>query len=156
MWLRGRWKKRDWFYVTWPLSKKKNLLYKRNSERTKKKEQACFGWCSPCVRCFGWLKRLPRDLFVELLCFLAGSCNGFSSHMQHTSSLKYIVFSNNTDLETVSSCTDCTSICLPRRWVAKTVWVDKMTYYHCKSFYFIVWWPSCGSGSQLDRKLCSL
>jgi hypothetical protein len=81
---------------------------------------------------------LAGDLLVERLCFITGNCNGFRGRVQNSSSLKYISSSNNTNLASVSSCTDCTSICLPRRRVAETVWVDKMTYYHCKSFYFIV------------------
>ena len=128
--LRPRWKKRDWFYVTWALSKKKTLLYKRKSERTKKKEQVCSGWCYPCLRCFGWLKRLLGDFLVELICFLAGNCNGFWGHVKNSSSFKYISYSNNIDLASVSNCRDCTSICLPRGRVTETIWVDKMTYYH--------------------------
>jgi len=143
---------------------KKKLCYtKRNSEKTKKTEHVCSGWCSPYVRCFGSLKMMARDLLVEILCFIAGNCKGFWGRVQNSSSFKYIASSTNTDLATVSSCIDCTSICidctsicLPWRQVAETVWVDKMTYYHCKSLYFIMWWPACGSGSQLDRKLCSL
>jgi len=93
---------------------------------------------------------------VELLCFHVGNCNGFWGHVQNSSSFKYIASSNNTDLASVLNCRDCTSISLPWRWVTEVVWVHKMTYYHYKSFYFIVWWPACGSGSRLDRKLCSL
>jgi len=136
--------------------KTKICYTKTNSERTKKIEQVCYGWCSPYVWCFGSLKMLAGDLLVELLCFIAGNCNGFWGWVKNSSSFKYIASSNKTDLASVSSYTDCTSIFLPQRWVEKTVWVDKMTYYHCKSLYFIVWWPACGSGSWLDRKLCSL
>ena len=57
---------------------------------------------------------LPGDLLVEFLCFLAGSCNGFSGHVKNTSSLKYIVSSNNTDLASVSNSADPTRICLPQ------------------------------------------
>jgi hypothetical protein len=68
----------------------------------------------PVFDAFGWLKILPGDLFVDLLCFLAGSWNGFSSHMQNTPSLKYIVSSNNTGLASVSNSAEHTRICLRR------------------------------------------
>ena len=90
------------------------MLSNRNLERRKKKEQVSSSWCSPYIRCFGWLKRLAGDLFVEMFCFLAGSCNGFSGHVQNTSSLKYIVSSNNTGLASVSISADRTIISLPR------------------------------------------
>jgi hypothetical protein len=93
-------------------------------------------------------------LFVELPCFFAGSCNGFSGHVQNTSSLKYIASSNNTNLASVSIFADPRIISLPRgchtycglqKWslmfvndakygficecnerrVTETVWVDK-------------------------------
>jgi hypothetical protein len=91
---------------------KKNSVIQHKLRQGKKKEQVSSGWCSPCIRCFGWLKILPGDLFVDLLCFLVGSCNGFSGHVQNTSSLKYIVSSNNTDLASVSNSADHTRICL--------------------------------------------
>ena len=59
------------------------------------------------------MKSLPGDLFVDLLCFLAASWTRFSGHVKNTSSLKYIVSSNNIDLESVSNSTKHTIICLP-------------------------------------------
>jgi hypothetical protein len=91
---------------------KKNSIIQQKLRQGKKKEQVFYGWCSPYTQCFGWLKSLPGDLFVDLLCFLARSCNGFSGHMPNTSSLKYIVSSNNTDLASVSNFADHRRICL--------------------------------------------
>jgi hypothetical protein len=59
------------------------------------------------------LKSLPGDLFVNLLCFLAGSWKGFLGRLQNVPSLKYIVSSNNTDLASVSNSAEHTIICLP-------------------------------------------
>jgi hypothetical protein len=113
------------------------------------------------------LKILPGDLFVDIICFLVGSWNGFSGHMQNTSSLKCIVSSNNTDLASVLNFAENTRICvcqgaLHLPWLAKwyvmfvndvkyysihectqkriteIVWVDKMKYYNYRSFYFKV------------------
>jgi hypothetical protein len=56
--------------------------------------------------------------------------------VQNSSSFKYIASSNNIDLASVSSCKDCTSICLPRRWVAETVWVDKNDILSLQKFLF--------------------
>jgi hypothetical protein len=90
---------------------KKNSVIQQKLRQGKKK-QVSSGWCSPCIRCFGWLKSLPGDLFVDLLCFLAGSWKGFSGHVQNTPSLKYIVSSNNTYLASVSNSAEHTRICL--------------------------------------------
>jgi hypothetical protein len=77
--------------------------------------------CCPCIRCFGWLKGLPEDLCVDILCFLTGSWKRLSGHLQNAPSLKYIVSSNNTDLENSA---DHTSIYLSSEeshipWLAK-------------------------------------
>jgi hypothetical protein len=88
------------------------MLSNKNSDTGKKKEQVSSGWCSPCIRCFGLLKILSGDLFFYLLCFLAGSWNRFSGHVKNTSSLKYIVSSNNTDLTSVSNFAEHTRNCL--------------------------------------------
>jgi hypothetical protein len=49
------------------------------------------------------------------------------------------------------------SICeCSQRQVTETVWVDKMTYYHYKSFYFKVYGDTYGCGNRLDRKPCFL
>jgi hypothetical protein len=118
------------------LSQKKTLLANRNSDRKKKKKQVSSDWCSPCIRCFGWLKGLPGDLFVDLLCFLAGSWKGFSGHLQNAPSLKYIVSSNNTDLASVSNSAEHTRICLPSEeshlpWLAKwsVIFRNDVKYY---------------------------
>jgi hypothetical protein len=55
---------------------------------------------------------MPGDLFVDLICFLAGIWNGFSGHVKNTPSLKYIVSSNNTYLASVSNSAEHTRICL--------------------------------------------
>jgi hypothetical protein len=114
---------REWFYVTSSLSEKKTLLANRNSDTQKKNQVSC-DWCSPCIRCFGWLKGLPEDLCVELLCFLTGNWKGLSGHLQNAPSLKYIASSNNTDLASVSNSADHTRIYLSSEeshisWLAK-------------------------------------
>jgi hypothetical protein len=91
---------------------KKNYVIQQKLRQGKKNEQVSSGWCSPCIRCFGLLKIMSGDLFVYLLCFLAGIWNRFSGHVQNTSSLKYIVSSNNTDLTSVSNSAEHTRNCL--------------------------------------------
>jgi hypothetical protein len=95
---------------------KKTMLSNKNLDREKKVSSGC---CSPCIRCFGWLKILPGYLFVDIICFLAGIWNGFSGHVKNTPSLKYIFSSNNTYLASVSNSAEHTRICLrqgSRRW----------------------------------------
>jgi hypothetical protein len=65
-----------------------------------------------CIRSFGWLKGLPEDLYVELLCFIVENWKGLSSHLQNAPLLKYIASSNNTDLASVSNVADHTRIYL--------------------------------------------
>jgi hypothetical protein len=91
---------------------KKNFVIQQKLEQGEKKEQVSFGWCSPYIRCFGLLKSLYGDFFVDILCFLAGIWNGFSGHVQNTSSLKYIVSFNNTDLSSVSNSAEHIRTCL--------------------------------------------
>jgi hypothetical protein len=91
--------------------RKKNSVIQQKLGQGGKKEQVSSGWCSPYIlTCL--LKILSRDFFVDLLCFLTGSWNGFSGHAQNTSLLKYIVSSNNIDLESVSNFAEHTRICL--------------------------------------------
>jgi hypothetical protein len=94
------------------LSKKKSSVSQQKLRQETKTKQVSFDWCSPCIRCFGWLKGLPRDLFVDILCFLVGIWKRFSGHLQNAPSLKYIVSSNNTDLASVSNSAEHTRICL--------------------------------------------
>jgi hypothetical protein len=65
--------------------------------------QVSYNWYSPCIWSSGWLKGLPKDLYVELLCFIAENWKGLSSHLQNAPLLKYVSSSNNTDLASVSN-----------------------------------------------------
>jgi sacsin len=85
------------------------MLANRNSD---KKNQVSYDWYSPCIRSFGWLKGLPEDLYVELLCFVTGNWKGLSSHLQNAPLLKYISSSNNTDFASVSNLANHTRIYL--------------------------------------------
>jgi hypothetical protein len=87
------------------------------------------------------LKGLPGDLFVDLICFLAGSWKGFSGHLQNAPLLKYIVSSNNTDLESVSNSAEHTIICLPLEeshlpWLEKwsVIFRNDVKYYSIREY----------------------
>ena len=85
------------------------MLVNKNSE---KKIQVSYDWYSPYIRCFRWLKGLPEDLYVKHLCFVTRNWKALSSHLQNAHLLKYIDFSNNTDLVSVSNPADHTKIYL--------------------------------------------
>ena len=101
---------------------KKNSVSQQKLRHTKQNQVSC-DWCSPCIRCFGWLKGLPEYLCVDIICFLTGSWKGLSGHLQNAPSLKYISSSNNTDLTNVSNFADHTRIYLSSEehisWLAK-------------------------------------
>ena len=61
-----------------------------------------YNWYPPFIWSFGWLKGLPKDLYVELLFFMAEHWKGLSSHLQNALLLKYVSSSNNADLASVS------------------------------------------------------
>jgi hypothetical protein len=110
------------------------MLANRNSDT--KKNQVSYDWYSPCIRCFGWLKGPPEDLYVELLCFVTENWKGLSCHLQNAPSLKYIASSNNTDLENVSNFVDHTRIYLSPEeshisWLAKWsgIFINDAKYY---------------------------
>ena len=58
---------------------------------------------SPYIRSPGWLKGLPENMYIELLCCIAENQKGLSTHLQNAILLKYVCSSNNTDLESVEN-----------------------------------------------------
>jgi hypothetical protein len=75
-------------------------------QKRQKKNQVCCDCYSPCIRSSVWLKSLPEDLYVELLCFIMVNWKGHPSQLQNVPMLKYIASSNNTGLESVSNVVD--------------------------------------------------
>ena len=78
--------------------------------RQKKKIQVCCDCYSPCIRLFVWLKSLPEDLYVELLCFIMVNWKGRPKQLQNVPLLKYMASSGNTSLESVSNVAELISI----------------------------------------------
>lgn len=55
-----------------------------------KKVQVHSHWYSPCIRSSVWLKSLPEDLYVEILCFIKVNWKKHSNQMKNENLLRYI------------------------------------------------------------------
>jgi hypothetical protein len=94
----------EWFYVTSALGETNPVSQQKL--RQKKKIQVCCDCYSPCIRSSVWLKSLPEDLYVELLCFITVNWKGRPSQLQNVPLLKYTTSSSSTDLASVSNVAD--------------------------------------------------
>jgi hypothetical protein len=74
-----------------------------NKSQDRKKIQVCYDCYSPYIRSSVWLKILPEDLYVELLCFITGNWKEHPSQLQNVLFLKYMTSSGSTGLASVSN-----------------------------------------------------
>ena len=74
-----------------------------NKSRDRKKIQVCCDCYSPCILSFVWLKSLPEDLYVELLCFITVNWKERPSQLQNVLLLKYMTSSGIIGLASVSN-----------------------------------------------------
>jgi hypothetical protein len=96
-------KSRESFYVTSVMGKT-NLV--RQQKLRQKKNQVCCDCYSPYIRSFVWLKSMPEDLYVELLCFITVNWKERPSQLQNVPMLKYMTSSGSTGLPSVSNAAD--------------------------------------------------
>jgi hypothetical protein len=73
------------------------------------KIQVCCDCYSPCIRSSVWLKILPEDLYVELLCFITANWKERQTQLQNVILLKYMTSSGSTGLASVSNVAECIS-----------------------------------------------
>jgi hypothetical protein len=78
----------------------------RQQKPRQKKIQVCCDCYSPCIRSSVWLKSLPEDLYVELLCFITVNWKERPSQLQNVLLLKYMTSSGSTGLASVSNVAD--------------------------------------------------
>ena len=60
-------------------------------------------WYSPYIRSSVWLRSLPEDLYVELLCFITVNWKERPTQLQNVFLLKYTTSSGSTGLQSVSN-----------------------------------------------------
>ena len=77
-----------------------------------KKNQVCCDYYYPCIQSSVWLKILPEDLYVELLCFITVNWKGRPRQLQNVPMLKYTASSSSTDLVSISNVANHISIYL--------------------------------------------
>jgi hypothetical protein len=74
-----------------------------------KKIQVCSDWYSPCIRSSVWLKSLPEDLYVELLCFITVNWKKRPTQMQNENLLRYITSSGSRGVASASNAAERTN-----------------------------------------------
>ena len=67
------------------------------------KIQVCCDCYSPYIRSFVWLKSLPEDLYVELLCFITVIWKKHPTQLQNENMLRYITSLGSTGLASASN-----------------------------------------------------
>ena len=77
-----------------------------NKSRDRKKIKVCCDCYSPYIRPYVWLKSLPEDVYVELLCFIIVNWKERPSQLQNVLLLKYMTSSGNTGMGSVSNAAD--------------------------------------------------
>jgi hypothetical protein len=77
-----------------------------NKRRDRKKIKVCCDCYSPYIRSYVWLKSLPEDVYVELLCFITVNWKERPSQLQNVLLLKYMTSSGSTGPTSVSYAAD--------------------------------------------------
>jgi hypothetical protein len=65
-------------------------------------------WYSPYIRSSVWLRSLPEDLYVELLCFITVNWKERPTQMQKATLLRYITSSGSRGVASASNAAECT------------------------------------------------